>query len=75
MSNAVNNPESGTKLRYLDFKIDLKMNDIQVYDNIDEMSRLRERMLEHVPSTTIANFEEQFAEVFVRKSLEYKKSR
>ncbi|CAG9764055.1 unnamed protein product [Ceutorhynchus assimilis] len=66
--------ENKSKLEFQHFIIDLKVNEQHVYYDLQKMYDLKDKLIDHLPSTQIPNFEEQFATVFERKFLEQKKN-
>ncbi|CAG9821156.1 unnamed protein product [Phaedon cochleariae] len=68
-----NSNSSGNKLEYLHFITDLKVNDQQFYHILKHMYDLKDKLVDHLPSTRIPNFEDQFSSVFTRKFLGEKK--
>lgn len=61
------------KMEYLHYTTDLKINNPDLYRNILEMYNLKDKIVDHLPSTQIPNFEEQFTTIFSRQFLEEKK--
>lgn len=64
---------SMNKLEYLHYTVDIKVNDPDLYRNILEMYNLKDKIIDHLPSTQIPNFEQQFTTVFTRQFLDEKK--
>ncbi|CAG9834639.1 unnamed protein product [Diabrotica balteata] len=66
------NNDKGT-LEFLHFIIDLKVNDQELYMGLQKMYEIKDKLIDHLPSTRIPNFDRQFWIVFSRKFLEEKK--
>ncbi|XP_072388154.1 superkiller complex protein 2 isoform X2 [Diabrotica undecimpunctata] len=66
------NNDRGT-LEFLHFIIDLKVNDQELYMGLQKMYEIKDKLIDHLPSTRIPNFDRQFWIVFSRKFLEEKK--
>ncbi|KAI4466930.1 atp-dependent rna and dna helicase [Holotrichia oblita] len=60
-------------MRYLDFIQDLKVDDALLYSKIKELNCQKELLLDHIACVQMPNFEDQFASVFRRRSLEEEK--
>lgn len=71
LANASTN--STNKLEYLHYTIDLKINNPELYRSILEMYNLKDKIIDHLPSTQIPNFEQQFTTVFTRQFLDEQK--
>lgn len=52
---------------------DLNVNGQDLYFDLMEMYQAKDKLIDHLPSTRIPNFQEQFGAVFERKFLEEKK--
>ncbi|KAL1501935.1 hypothetical protein ABEB36_007162 [Hypothenemus hampei] len=67
--------ETPGSLELLHFIKDLKVNEHDLYQALNRMYTIKDRLIDHLGSTQIPNFEEQFNMVFERKFLEEKKAR
>ncbi|KAH1006374.1 hypothetical protein HUJ05_007115 [Dendroctonus ponderosae] len=65
--------ESKTSLALVHFVRDLNVNGQDLYFDLVEMYEAKDKLIDHLPSTRIPNFQEQFGAVFERKFLEEKK--
>nr|CAI5856094.1 unnamed protein product [Callosobruchus analis] len=70
---ANSNSNSANKLDFLHLIIDLKVNEQGLYHNLKKIYELKDKLIDHLPSTQIPNFEQQFSTVFERKFLEERK--
>ncbi|XP_057669557.1 SKI2 subunit of superkiller complex protein isoform X1 [Diorhabda carinulata] len=61
------------KLEFLHYIIDLNVKSQELYYDLQKMYDLKDKLIDHLPSTKIPNFEEQFSTVFKRKFLEEQK--
>lgn len=69
--NGENRGEMG--IRYLDFIQDLRVDNAQLYSNVKELNQLKDKLLDHITCVQMPNFEDQFASVYRRRSLEEEK--
>ncbi|KAK9710991.1 DSHCT (NUC185) domain [Popillia japonica] len=60
-------------VRYLDFIEDLRVDDALLYTKIKQLNCQKELLLDHITCVQMPNFEDQFASVFRKRSLEEKK--
>lgn len=51
--------ENKNKLEFQHFIIDLKVNEQNLYRALQEMYDVKDKLIDHLPSTQIPNFEEQ----------------
>lgn len=68
-----NQNKSELGIRYLDFIQDLKVDNAILYSYVRELNNLKEMLLDHISCVQMPNFEDQFASVFKRRSLEEEK--
>ncbi|XP_063918605.1 superkiller complex protein 2 [Zophobas morio] len=61
------------RLSYLHMIQDLKVNEQQIHEDLLLMYKFKDILIDHLPSTQIPNFEEQFSSVFIRTFLERKR--
>jgi antiviral helicase SKI2 len=58
---------------YLHLIQDLKVNEQQIHGELKLVYNIKDRLIDHLPSTQIPNFEQQFSSVFTRTFLERKR--
>ncbi|RZB54411.1 helicase SKI2W, partial [Asbolus verrucosus] len=61
------------RLFYLHFIHDLKVNEQKIHEELKIMYNIKDKLIDHLPSTQIPNFEQQFSSVFTRTFLERKR--
>lgn len=72
LTMSANDEKVSNKLEFLHFINDLKLNDQELYYNLLDMYDLKDKLIDHLPSTQIPNFVTHFSTVFKRKFLEEK---
>lgn len=62
-----------SQLSYLHLIQDLKVNEHKIHDDLQVVYKFKDVLIDHLPSTQIPNFEQQFSSVFTRTFLERKR--